>query len=266
MYSFDSCRLVPFQEIVSDDGAIEFSTVTEEESSDEVATPKEEDDTKAEETDDTSIDKQQKNDIDNDDNDEDTTPEVEYMMEEKLRKLYEASHEFGKDQMRIKLQTVPRHCELVSLLFIPYLTRNAVKEAPSLKHVFRNMFREFEKIIHEKGELINITQLTREGFGIGVEYANSRMQYNKVDDFFVLESTVIAQVLVTCDEVFSVTDAATGMLIQGDGEKQRVYHLVRLEVAVKQKIPTGGGKATNEVGSWQIVDWDDLVGGNLWFV
>ena len=91
------------------------------------------------------------------------------------------------------------------------------------------------------------------------------MQFRPEDGYAVLESTVIAQVLVTCDEVFSVTDVATGMLLQGNGTKQTVQHLVRLEVVVETRIPVEG-KSTNHVGSWQITDWDDLLGGNLWFV
>jgi hypothetical protein len=86
------------------------------------------------------------------------------------------------------------------------------------------------------------------------------------DDVGILESTVIAQVLVTCDEKFSVTGVATGTLIQGNSDTQTVTHLVRLEVVVQQKFTRGEGNGTTEVGSWQIVDWDDLLGGNLWYV
>jgi len=237
---------------VRDDGVIDFSTVTQESDSDaneEVVAPSDE---QAEE---------EKN-----DNDEDNTPQVEYMMEEKLRKLYEASHEFGKDQMSIRLETTPVQCELVSLLFIPYLTRQAVHDSPSLRHSYSNMFRALEKkrVGTETGQPMNMVQLIQEAFGIFEEFVRSRAQSG--DDSIIMESTVIAQVLITCDEVFSVTDVATGMIMQGHGEIQRVYHLVRLEVVVKETIPRSGGKPTFQVESWQIVDWDDLEGGNIWFV
>lgn len=259
MYSSRILWLVPFQKIVSDDGSIEFDKVTDAEDGEAAdadgdsgsATADTEDDPKETESE-----------------DDDVVPEYEYMMEEKLRKLYEASHEFGKDSMRIILQTEPVHCELVSLLFIPYITRQAVHDAPSLKHSFKNMFREVEKkrINPETGEPINFVQLVREAFKTFEVYVNSRAQFNRDDGYASMESTVIAQVLITCDEVFSVTDVATGMIMQGNGKKQRVSHLVRLEVPIKERIPPDGGKPLFEVGSWQIVDWDDLEDGNIWFI
>jgi hypothetical protein len=106
----------------------------------------------------------------------------------------------------------------------------------------------------------------REAFNIFEEYANSRAQFNRDERSAIMESTVIAQVLITCDEVFSVTDVATGMIMQGNGDKQRVSHLVRLEVSVKEHISPDGGKPLFEIGSWQIVDWDDLEDGNIWFI
>ncbi len=189
-------------------------------------------------------------------------------MEKKLRKLYEASHEFGKDQMKIVLQTEPVHFELVSLLFIPYITRQAVNDAPSLKHSFRNMFRQVEKkrLDSETGQPINFVQLVREAFRIFEEYANSRAHFNPDEGYAEMDSTVIAQVLITCDEVFSVTDVETRMIMQGNGKQQRVFHLVRLEVPVKEHISQDGGKPLFEIGSWQIVDWDDLEDGNIWFI
>jgi len=244
---------------VTEDGVVDFSTVTEEGEGEGDAS--EEDDTPAVEQ------KDEKNDDDADVNDEEENPEVEYMLESKLRKLYEASHEFGKDQLRIVLQTEPVHCELVSLLFVPYITRQAIHDAPSLRHSFRNMVREVEKrSIDENGQKTGFVHLVKEALKIFEEFVNSRAQYDRNDGSVTLESTVIAQVLIECDEVFSVTDVATGMLLQGNGEMQRVYHLVRLEVVVKERLTQGGGKTTFEVESWQIVDWDDLEDGNIWFI
>ena len=234
---------------MSEDGTIDFSTVTEKTDENETIDTVE---TEAE----------------NNEKDDETSPEIDYMMEKKLRKLYEASHDFGKDQMKIVLQTEPVHCELVSLLFIPYITRQAVNDAPSLKHSFRNMFRQVEKkrLDSETGQPINFVQLVREAFRIFEEYANSRAHFNPDEGYAEMESTVIAQVLITCDEVFSVTDVATGMIMQGNGKQQRVFHLVRLEVPVKEHISQDGGKPLFEIGSWQIVDWDDLEDGNIWFI
>ena len=155
--------IVPFQTIVSDDGTIDFSTVTE----------------TTEANDNETIDAAAETEEAENEKDDDASPEVDYMLEPKLRKLYEAAHEFGKDQMKIVLQTEPVHCELVSLLFVPYITRQAVRDAPSLKHSFRNMFREVEKkrIDSETGQPINFVQLVREAFRTFEDYANSRAQF-----------------------------------------------------------------------------------------
>lgn len=199
-----------------------------------------------------------------DDSQEDDIPEVEYMMEEKLRKLYEASHKFGRDQMRIVLQTKPKDCELVSLMTIPFLTRESVKKDHSLRHTYQKVYRALTQGRIDNAESMSLLEFGRAGYDKVRDFALSRVQIQ--DDYGILESTVIAQVLVTCDEKFAVTDVATGSLIQGNGDTQTVTHLVRLEVVVQQKMKLGGGEETSEVGSWQIVDWDDLLGGNLWFV
>ncbi len=200
---------------MSEDGTIDFSTVTEQSDENETIDTVE---TEAE----------------NNEKDDETSPDIDYMMEKKLRKLYEASHEFGKD----------------------------------LKHSFRNMFRQVEKkrLDSETGQPINFVQLVREAFRIFEEYANSRAHFNPDEGYAEMESTVIAQVLITCDEVFSVTDVETGMIMQGNGKQQRVFHLVRLEVPVKEHISQDEGKPLFEIGSWQIVDWDDLEDGNIWFI
>jgi hypothetical protein len=232
---------VPFQDIVSendDNVAINFSTVTTDEADDE----------KAEIVDGNTQDDQSQEDA----------PELEFMMEEKLRKLYKASHEFGKDQMQIVLQTEPIACELVSLMTIPFLTREAVKK----DHTLQNLYRE----VHYGSDSSIFEELLRHNQKL-VQVGRTRVQTQ--GNVSILESTVIAQVLVTCDEKFSVTDVATGRLVQGNGAAHTVTHLVRLEVVVQHKLvyfPLGGSESTTEVGSWQIVDWDDLLGGNPWFV
>jgi hypothetical protein len=199
----------------------------------------------------------------NDESQEDA-PELEFMMEEKLRKLYEASHEFGRDQMQIVLQTEPIHCELVSLMTIPFLTREAVKKDHSLRNSYRKIHRAVVEGKIDGFDSPSFFESVRAVYKQVIELGSTTVQIQ--DDVGILESTVIAQILVTCDEKFSVTDVATGTLVQGNGNTQTVTHLVRLEVVVQQQLPLGGGKGTYKVGSWQIVDWDDLLGGNLWFV
>lgn len=179
------------------------------------------------------------------------------MVEEKLRKLYESAHEFGRDQMRIHLQTQPISCKLVSLMVIPFITRGAVKDDPCLRHMLRKWY---EGIENE----IDLMNAFHRGKDSAEKMAKTRLKYH--GDHATLDSTVIAQVLVTCEEIFAVTDADTGALVQGNGDKQIVPHLVRLEMVVEQKIYASGRSNEFTVGSWQIVDWDDLLGGNVWFL
>ena len=80
------------------------------------------------------------------------------------------------------------------------------------------------------------------------------------------ESTVICQVLVSCDELFWVKDLSTGTIVQGyeDEKFRRVLHLVRMEMVVSTRprqnpiIPF-----SMEQGNWQITDIDDHLDGNL---
>jgi hypothetical protein len=89
---------------------------------------------------------------------------------------------------------------------------------------------------------------------------------NSYQDQGYVESTVICQVLVECDEVFRVKDLSTGATIQGyDDEKfRKVWHLVRMETVVETH-PANGIIIPFEhrQGNWQITDIDDLLDGNL---
>jgi len=81
--------------------------------------------------------------------------------------------------------------------------------------------------------------------------------------------------LIDCEEVFQVVDAGTGKVVQGmtgniskagniqeskQLEGENVTHLVRFE------MPTfrGAEPSERELGSWKIIDWDDLLHGNVW--
>jgi hypothetical protein len=82
----------------------------------------------------------------------------------------------------------------------------------------------------------------------------------------VTESTVICQVLVSCDEIFWVKDLATGTIIQGheDGQIRKVWHLVRMEMVVETHPAKGPILPFKQKqGNWQLTDIDDLLEGNL---
>jgi len=194
-------------------------------------------------------------------------PEVEYMMEENLRKLYQSAHDSGKDQMQIVLQTKPIKASLQSILWIPFLSRSLVEQRPELRQSFMKLAEELES--HEKklGRPISQFEAMKVGGAFAEALAGASMQH--FDDKHIWESTLIAQVLVECDEVFSVTDLRTNQVIQGhaDGKVRRVSHLVRLENKMETHLPENAARASaHYVGSWQITDWDDLLDGNLWYL
>jgi deoxyribodipyrimidine photolyase len=86
--------------------------------------------------------------------------------------------------------------------------------------------------------------------------------------YSTLESTLILQVLVHCNEKFCVKDVTTDQVVQGHADKKvrSVSHLVRLERVVTHIFLDNRGPSGVELGSWQITDWDDLLEGNIWFL
>lgn len=70
--------------------------------------------------------------------------------------------------------------------------------------------------------------------------------------------TIIADVSIHCLEAFAVKEKGTGIIVSGSTESQEVTHLVRFEVTT---ILDG----KRRLGSWRIVDWDDLLSGNVWY-
>ena len=83
----------------------------------------------------------------------------------------------------------------------------------------------------------------------------------------MMETTVIAQVLIWCNEIFFVKDVESGTILQGSDDQgqqiaRNVCHLLRMESRVKTtKNKQGAFKHEHE--DWIITDIDDLLGGNL---
>jgi hypothetical protein len=70
--------------------------------------------------------------------------------------------------------------------------------------------------------------------------------------------TVIADISIDCQETFQVKDKNTGKIVSSSMGPEEVTHLVRFEVETSL-----GDKRW--LGSWKIVDWDDALGGNVWY-
>lgn len=128
----------------------------------------------------------------------------------------------------------------------PLLSREIVRKNPQLK----GRYQEIEKAFVDEG-YSKVKQMT---YDLADEIGSS--------DRFT--RTVIADAKITCSEFFQVKDARTGVVVQGmeDGqEEEEVVHMLRFEV-VTTKDSSDDGWA-REVGSWKIIDFDDMLDGNV---
>jgi hypothetical protein len=164
------------------------------------------------------------------------------------------------ERFAIRLQLQAYDAELVSLYAIPYISRTNVKSNPTLLAKYRKML---EKPTIERAP--DLDQLRKRYLDSGT-----------------MESTVIAQVLVWCNEVFFVKSVGSGKVVQGQEvvvnvvdaddtspendttpkfSQKKVPHLVRMEMIVKTK--NSGSGLINDRGNWEITDIDDNLNGNL---
>ncbi|CAB9498011.1 expressed unknown protein [Seminavis robusta] len=164
--------------------------------------------------------------------------ESQKLMEPNLYNLYSEAKKSGQNQIQVYLRTKPTRAQLHSLHALPALNRSMAKKHPLL-------LREIEQAQSNSSTVstVNMKQMDR-----------------IVKETGTLQTTVFAEVLVWCDEVFRVTNLETGALLQGydDGKEREVVHGVRLEI-VSTVVPRKG-KA-----NWIITDIDDLLLGNTWY-
>ena len=196
----------------------------------------------------------------------DQIPESQYMMESDLRSLYHSAHEQGKGKLRIRLSTEAVSAHIQSMFLVPFLTRDDIKRDPRLQQSFLNIYTSMNEQEEREGRKLPYTEIFKNVIAGLENLATRQIDVNSG----VMESTVIAQVAIQCREVFSVTDIESNEIIQGDANEKTNYvtHLVRFEMVCR----TNADASTNpngdqfEIGSWQITDWDDLLGGNIWFI
>ena len=168
---------------------------------------------------------------------------LEGMMDEKVISLYNsAKDQLQKANVELCLKTVPYSADLISLYCIPYISRANTKNDKALLEYYRDML---NKPSMDRAPDLN--KLRREHLETGI-----------------MESTVIAQVQVWCNEVFYVKDAESGKVLQGkeDAESRNVPHLIRMEMTVKTD-KNDAGQFRNIQGDWMITDIDDMLDGNL---
>ncbi len=131
--------------------------------------------------------------------------------------------------------------------FRPLLSRDIVKNKPHL----RGAYQRIEKAFANKASFDEVKKMTYDVANeIGEENAFTR--------------TVIADVTIVCSEFFQVKDARSGIVLQGmeDGcEEEEVVHNVRFEVVTERNDEEDG--KLRKVGSWKIIDIDDVLDGNV---
>ena len=166
-----------------------------------------------------------------------------------------------KQRFEIRLKMIPYDFEFITLYAIPYLSRRNAKGDPELLKFYSKML--------------------TESSGGRAPYL-SKLRQDHLENQGYMESTIIAQCLVWCDEIFYVKDLTTGQIVQGQQqqdendasstntststtppEMQKTPHLVRMERTVVTKRDPVTGDFTNEQEDWIITDIDDLLGGNL---
>jgi hypothetical protein len=176
------------------------------------------------------------------------------MLSPALVDLYKSAHESGRHQVEICLQSTPVNASLYSLFAIPFVSRGVLQGQPQMVSQVNRFLKDFVRLT--RGGPVPPQQL----FNDYAHWVRDQQERNGK-----VVTTVEAQVVLTCVELFHVRDKATGEIIQGRlGEPTpNIQHLVRLEVDVT--TTQGSRWPEHEMGQWQIVDWDDLVEEEVWY-
>eukprot|EP00523_Entomoneis_sp_CCMP467_P008325 CAMPEP_0168726842 /NCGR_PEP_ID=MMETSP0724-20121128/4874_1 /TAXON_ID=265536 /ORGANISM="Amphiprora sp., Strain CCMP467" /LENGTH=533 /DNA_ID=CAMNT_0008773663 /DNA_START=144 /DNA_END=1746 /DNA_ORIENTATION=+ len=151
-------------------------------------------------------------------------PEIPDMMRPELRRLFQAAHESGVHQLRIRLQLVPVRTYFHRLYCLPFLTRHHVTDVNTevLQEAFlkNGSNNNDSKKAPPQEFYFDMNSLYSISMGLmQQQFTNPAMKTTSTGSP-VLETTVAAEVLIICQEVFSVWDAETGELVQGyDGNE-----------------------------------------------
>ena len=174
-------------------------------------------------------------------------PPLQNIMQQNMIDLYDkARKESPTKEIEICLKMYPHTAELVSLYAMPYISRQNVQKDPKLLSFYR--------------ELMSMPAVNRaEGL--------TKLRQDKLVNEGMMETTVIAQVLIWCNEIFFVKDVESGTILQGSDDQDQqiarnVCHLLRMESTVKT-TKTKQGTFRHVQEDWIITDIDDLLSGNL---
>ena len=179
---------------------------------------------------------------------------VESMIEESLLQLYpKPSSSSIEMPHQISFQLKPIASRLESAFLVPSLTRNDVKSLPKLKGSYSRIEAEWKKT-----QSMSILRDMAE-------------ELHKQTDHGGSKRSLIIDISVDCLEIFQIRDKKTGTILQGQGfgeseseeggvKEATVTHLVRFEAETMK----GEKPGERILGSWQIIDIDDMLNGNVW--
>lgn len=176
--------------------------------------------------------------------------EVKEMFDEKVynhyKKFHDATHSGTTTPQEITLKFKAVDSELWRISCFPFLSRKAVEEQPSLRK--------------EYFELLEISR--KEGanafFRSFWAFADKMLERRGT-----LETTIAADVIIDCSEVFAVRDLTNRKIVQGDGEQRIVRHTIRMELDVGMMVDENENSSYYQ-GDWRITDIDDLVDNKEW--
>ena len=174
-----------------------------------------------------------------------------------------SNHSKKNQRLEVRLSMVPFKTEFITLYAIPYLSRRNAKSDTVLLDFYR--------------EMLEMPSTKRASY-------LSQLRQEHLENKGYMESTIIAQCVVWCDEIFYVKDLTTGQILQGEEQEQehndsegkqndhstsitadskKIPHLVRMERTVITKKDSITGSFHNVQEDWVITDIDDILGGNL---
>ncbi|EED90836.1 predicted protein [Thalassiosira pseudonana CCMP1335] len=184
-------------------------------------------------------------DTSNDDNEDTSVETNEYLNVMFDKKLLQQYKHINPQNTQLKLTIRPLEATLCSIFAVPMLYREIVEEKPHLKGGYQRI----EKAFKESKSYEKVKELTYE---LADEIGKD--SYKR---------TVIAEATIRCMEFFQVKDRRSGDVVEGmqDGaEEEEVVHVVRFEVVTDKRRD---GELGREVGNWKIIDWDDMLDGNI---
>jgi len=188
---------------------------------------------------------------------EEGSPQVDLMLESRLRELYLSARRHAPPNIEVRLASHPVSAELSNLFMIPFVSREEVEKTPSLRRSFGDVLNHFRKF---QGTGLKSTKELPKLISMLETMGRNQASRNRG----IVECTVIAQVSINCREIFSVKDTNLGLVLQGGSDSliKNVTHLVRFEMTVSVPLEEVGPP---RIGCWVITDFDDLLDGNTWF-